>query len=172
MSLKRVGPDHPSCCQRQTPTGNCDYQAVPGGLYCALHGGSGGAAAEERRELRNFKLNSAFAGRAKELGNSPAIKNLTDEIALMRTALEVIFNSIKSEHEMLVYSDKIEKLTKGIQNLIESLQKMQEKNKELMSRDRVMQIFDDLMTKIVERVSDPDVIAHLANDSFEIISKM
>jgi hypothetical protein len=171
MSLKRVGIEHPLVCQSSTPSGPCEYQAEPGASKCALHGGCQTSQASEKKELRNYKLNNAFAGRARELGTSPAIKTLTDEIALLRTALEVIFNSIKTENEMLLYTDKIERLTNGIQKLLESAHKLQEKNKELMSRDQVVGLFDRLLEKIIERIPDPDVISALAADAFEIISK-
>lgn len=171
MGLERVGPDHPQCCKRNNPTSACHYKAEPGSEYCSLHGGSAASAANGRQELRNYKLNSVYAGRAKQLGDSPAIKNLNDEIALLRTTLEVVFNSIKSENEMLLYVDKIEKLVKGVQNAVESLQKLQEKNKELLSRDTVMAIFDGLMDKIVEHIQDPDTIKCLADEGFSIIQK-
>jgi hypothetical protein len=171
MPLERVGVEHPLVCKGVTPSGPCEYKSEPGAEACALHGGSGTSQASERRELRNYKLNSAFAGRAKELGDSPAIKSLNDEIALLRTALEVIFNNIKTENEMLLYVDKIEKITNGIQKLLESTQKLQEKNKELMSRDQVVGLFDRLLDKIIERISDSDTIKQLADDAYEILSK-
>jgi hypothetical protein len=169
--LNRVGPDHPRVCQGNTGTGPCCYEAMPGASFCGLHGGGNAAAGQARKELRNYKLNSIYAERTQELGSSPNIKNLSDEIALLRVSLEVIFNSIKSENEMLLYVDKIEKLTKGIQGLLETLQRLQEKNKELLGRDTVVQIFDALMEKICERVQDPDIILALAEDGHGIIAR-
>lgn len=169
--LNRVGPDHPRACQGNTGNGPCCYEAMEGAQFCGLHGGGGTSAAQARRELKNYKLNSIYSDRVKEFGNSPGIKSLTDEIALLRTALEVIYNGIKTENEMLLYSDKVERLAKSIQGLLETAQKLQEKNKELLGRDVVIAIFDSLMEKICERVSDPDVILALANDGYNIIAK-
>lgn len=169
--LTRVGPDHPRACQGNTGSGPCSYEQEPNSLFCSLHGGCATSAGHARRELKNYKLNDLYGTRTKELASSPGIKNVTDEIALLRVSLETIFNSIKSENEMLLYVDKIEKLTKGIQGLIETLQKMQEKNKELLGRDTVIAIFDALMEKICERVRDPDIILALAEDGHGIIAR-
>lgn len=169
--LNRVGPDHPRVCQGNAGSGPCCYEAMDGALFCGLHGGGPAGAGQIRRELKNYKLNALYGDRVKEFGNSPGIKSLTDEIALLRVSLEVIFNSIKSENEMLLYVDKIEKLTKGIQGLLETLQKLQEKNKELLGRDTVIAIFDALMEKICERVHDPDIILALAEDGHGIIAR-
>lgn len=169
--LQRVGPDHPEACQSNTGNGPCCYKREPNSLFCAIHGGGASSAAGERRELQNYKLNSVFADRASQLSNSPRIKSLTDEIALVRTALETVFNSIKSENEMVLYVDRIEKLSTTVSKLITTLQNIQEKNKELLGREVVMSIFDQILEKIVQRVGDPDVIKCLADDAYEIILK-
>jgi hypothetical protein len=170
--LERVGSDSPHCCQGETGSGPCVYKAVPGSKFCSLHGGGCTALAQDRQELRNYQLSVAkFADRARSLGSSPGIKNLSDEIALMRVTLETVFNSISSENEMLLYADRIEKLTHGIQKLVESWQKIQERNNELLGREQVMAIFDALLIKIVEKVKDPDILKQLAEDAFEIITK-
>lgn len=169
--FRRVGSDHPRVCQGNVGTGPCCYEAVEGAQFCSLHGAGATGSGQARRELKNYRLNNIFGDRVKELGASPGIKSLTDEIALLRVSLEVIFNSIKNENEMYLYIDKIEKLTKGIQSLLETLQKLQEKNKELLGRDTVIAIFDQLMEKICERVHDPDIILALAEDGHGIIAR-
>lgn len=171
MALKRVGTDHPRVCQRANPTGPCVYEAEPGALYCAMHGGSGAALAAKDQELRNYKLNNVLGGRTRELASSPGVKNLNDEIALMRATLETVVNSLDTASAVILHVEKIERLNKGIRDTIEVFQKLQEKNKELLGRDTVLAIFDAIMTKIAERVTDPDVIQALAQDGCEIISK-
>lgn len=169
--LTRVGPDHPRVCQGNTGAGPCSYESEFGSVFCSLHGAAGSTKATEKRELRNYRLNSAFADRADGLAKSPGLKNLTDEIALLRVALETIFNGIQNANEMLLYSDKIEKLAKTITSTVESLQKLQEKNKELLSREQVLVIFDSLMNLIVQHVKDPDALLQLAQEGSNVISK-
>lgn len=168
--LERVGPDHPQACQGGK-NGPCPYKAEPGSDRCSIHGGSASSAASKRLELKNYKINSLYAERAADHASSPVVKNLTDEIGLMRTSLEVVFNSISSASEMLLYVDKIQKMTEGISKLITTLQTLQEKNKELLGRDTVMSIIDQILEKIVLRIDDPDIIQALADDCYQVVVK-
>jgi len=77
---------------------------------------------------------------------------------------------MSSANDVLLYSDKIEKLSKEIRGQIETLQKVQERNKELMSRDHVMTLMDRMVGIMVGAVKDPDELRNLA-DQVEIIVK-
>jgi hypothetical protein len=169
--LQRVGTDHPECCQGTTGSQQCEYKRVAGSPYCQVHGPVSMQAAAEKAELKQYRLNSIFAGRAKDFAKSSQVKNLTDEIALMRTTLEGVFNGINNVNELMLYSDKIDKLSSGIAKLTDTWQKLQERNKELMGRDEVIALFDELLNKIIERVTDPDAIALLAEDCRVILEK-
>lgn len=169
--IERVGANHPDVCQGNTGKGPCEYRQVPGSPFCSIHGAGNSVGNTARRDLRNLRLNSTFGQRAGELASSTGVKTLTDEIALMRVTLETVFNGIKDGNEMLLYVDKIEKLTKGIQSLVESWQKIQEKNKELLDRTTVTAIWDQLIGLIVDKVEDPDVVRAIAEEGMEIISK-
>ena len=170
-AITRVSENDSSRCQGSTGKGPCCYKQAPNSQFCPLHGGSRGGAVAERTELRNYKLSGVYGDRAKEIASGSCVKNLADEIALMRAALETVFNSIKSDNDMLLYMDKINKLTDGINKLVVSWQKLEVANKELLGRDTVLRIFDQLMEKIVELVSDPDVVLQLAEDGHGIIAR-
>lgn len=170
-AIQRVGVDHPDVCRGNTGAGPCEFLQVPGSPYCPVHGSSTSQISAEKAELRQYKLNSIFATRAKDFHKSNNVKNLGDEIALMRTTLEAVFNHLNGPNELLLYCDKIEKLANGIAKLIESWQKLQERNKELMAREEVIALFDGLLNKILERVTDPEVIAMLAEDCRVILER-
>lgn len=171
QAIERVGVSHPECCEANNANGQCEYRRVSGSRNCPVHAGGAAVGGQEKRELTNLRLNSLYGNRAKELSGKGSVKNLTDEIALMRVALETIFNMIESANDMFIHVDKIDKLTSGIMKLIESWQKIQEKNKELLGRETVMAIFDQLIEAIVLRVKDPDVVKALADDGYNIIIK-
>lgn len=169
--IVRVSANDPQRCQGSTKNGPCYYKQVSGSTCCPLHGGAASELAQDKRELRNYRLNTAAGERAKEMSGSGDVKNLGDEIHLMRAALETVFNNIQSPNDMMIHMDKIHKLTDGIGKLAATWQKLEKENKELLGRDTVLMIFDQLLSKIAERVNDPDVVAALAEDSFDIISK-
>lgn len=168
--LERVGADHPQACQGGS-NGACVYKSEPGSDRCSLHAGSAKSAASKRAEHRNYKLNALFGDRANQLADSPKIKSLTEEIGLMRVALETIFNAITDANSMLLYADRIEKMVKGIQNLVTTTQSLQEKNKELLGRETVMSIIDQILEKIILRIDDPDIVKALADDCYEVVLK-
>jgi hypothetical protein len=169
--INRVGVDHPEVCGGNTGAGPCTYQREVGSLYCPLHGAANSKGTAEKAELRNLRINSIYAQRAKDLTQNSGIKCLGDEIALMRVTLETVFNSIKNENEMLMYADKIENLTKGVSNLVVAWQKLQERNKELLDRQTVMSIADGILEEIVRLVDNPDTIRQLADAIYNVVTK-
>lgn len=169
--IVRVSENDPQRCQGSTGRGPCGYKQAPGSQFCPLHGGSSSGVSQDRAALRNYKLAGAYGDRANGVAATGNVKNLADEIALMRVTLETIFNSIKSPNDMLLYADKIAKLTDGINKLVTGWQKLEVANKELLGRETVLNIFDQLMEKIVELVTDPDVILQLADSGHEIIAR-
>ena len=154
--FQRVSHRDPNCCRASIPTGQCSYKAVKGSQHCPLHGGSIKAAADNRAQLRNILLQGALAQRASELAGSTHLKDLTDEVALSRLTLEQVLKKCQTENDFLLYSDKINTTIKTVQSLVESLQKIQEKNKELIDRPTLMKIVDLILAVIVQYVNDPD----------------
>jgi len=154
--FERVGPRHPNCCQGTIATGRCNYKAVDGSQFCPLHGGGAAAAGTKRAELRNYVLSTAYAQRAGQLANSGHLKDLTDEVALSRLTLESLLKLCKTDNDFLIYGDKINATIKNVQVLVESLQKMQERNKELLDKQTLFSIADDILQIIVSHVTDPD----------------
>lgn len=171
QAIERVGMSHPECCEDRNVNSQCEYRRVTGSRFCPVHAGGNAEKQMEKRELLNLKINTVWGDRAKEIAGKSSVKNLTDEIALMRVTLESMFNTIETPREMLLYVDKIDKMSNGIMKLIESWQKIQEKNKELLGRETVISIFDQLIEVIVANVSDPDTLKKLADEAHGIITK-
>lgn len=168
--IQRVGQTDPDCCKGTTGSRGCEYRKIPGTDFCPLHTSGASVKANERKELRNYRINSLLGDRFRELSGSTLVKNNTEEIALLRGTLETIVNNMSSANDVLLYSDKIEKLSKEIRGQIETLQKVQERNKELMSREHVMSLMDQMVGIMVGVIKDPDDLRNLA-DQVEIIVK-
>lgn len=154
--FERVGIKHPNCCKGHTGSGQCNFKAVENSAFCMIHGGRAKVAPNRASALKNYLIDTKIGQRAGELANSPALKDLTDEVALTRVTLEGIFKNIKNDTDFLIYYDKIAQLVRSVQILLESMQKMQEKNKELIDRQTLMIIADSIVTIIIQFVDDPD----------------
>jgi hypothetical protein len=155
-ALERVSARDPMRCQGNNGQGPCSYRAVPGSQFCPLHGGSMTAIATSKHALRNYILQADIGQRAQELANNPNLKNLTDEIALSRLTLENIFKQIKTSTDFLLFSDKITSILNVTKNLIESYQKIQERNRELVDRATLFTIAEGILAIIVNFIKDPD----------------
>lgn len=169
--LERVGADHPEACQGNTGNGPCSYKAETPSRFCSLHGGAMAAVSDEKVQLRAYKLNAIHGERARAHSSNDNVKNLAVEISLLKTTLESVWNGLATANDMLIHSDKIEKLTTAIGKLVVAWQKVQEQNKELLGRETVLALFDALMEKIVEHVEDPDVIRKLAEEGHGILTR-
>lgn len=166
MSL--VGSGHPNACDFRMPDGPCPYQKLPGQQYCQKHA-TCQLFHDNKAQLQNYIINSAYGKRAAEMATSPHLKSLTDEIVLTRVALESLFRKIQTDDDIIVYNDRIIALTNNIQKLMESAQKIQERNRELLDRTTIFSIADAIMGIIAVQIDDPDKLSLIAEQIYESI---
>lgn len=150
----RVGPRHPNKCQHSE---QCHYQAVQGARSCPLHGGCITEQSNDRAQLKQLILRGALAQRAGEVNSGGQLKQLNDEVVIAKVLLESLVNLIKTPTDVMIYSDKITNTLKTTQSLVESLQKLQERNKELLDRETLFKIAESILTVITQHVLDPDL---------------
>lgn len=157
---ERVAETDPNRCQGiigGSQAGQCNYKAVPGCKFCMMHGGSGQASDNKKGALKNYRIQQ-WGEQIGDKANSSDIKSLREEIGILRMLMETTLNHCKNANDLLIYSDKIGHLTEKIQKLVESCQKMEEKNNQLLDRKVVIVIADSIVTLIGEYVTDPDML--------------
>jgi hypothetical protein len=170
--LDRVGHRHPEVCQAVVANGTpCEYRQVEGAKYCFLHGGAATAASTKRAELRNYILTGVYAKRAQDISNTSHAKNLSDELALCRVSLETIFNNINGPNEMLLHVDKIDKIVRTIEGLVNTTQKLQERGKELIDRETLFKMTDKILEIIVDNFKgEPDALIKMSEQIHGIVT--
>lgn len=109
--------------------------------------------------------------RADQMREGGRLKDLTDEVILARVLLEGLAKNIKSPSDYVIYSDKIAGVLKTTQGLVESLQKLQEKNKELVDRTTLFTIAEGILGVISQYVTDPDKQVAAGQEIYELIVK-
>lgn len=169
--LERVGVRDPNRCKQSNGSVPCIYKAVPGSDFCYLHGGSSTARALEKRQLRNIILQGEMGQRADEMIRGGRLKDLTDEVVLSRVLLEGIARQIKSPTDYVIFADKITTILKTTQSLVESLQRIQEKNKELVDRATLFTIAEGILAVIVHHIADPDLQRTVGEEIYGVIIK-
>lgn len=168
-ALERVGARDPMRCKKSNGDTACQYKCVVGSDFCHLHGGSATGRALEKKQLRNLILSGELGQRADAMLNGGRLKDLTDEVILSRVMLEGLAKNIKAPTDYIIYSDKINTTLKTTQSLIESLQKIQEKNKELVDRATLFTIAEGILGVITAHVSDPDLQRQIGEEIYAII---
>jgi hypothetical protein len=155
--------DDPLRCQgigNGNGVGQCMYRHVPGSQYCPRHGGGVQLNKNKEAALKNYKL-TQYQARVGELSTNPEIKNLREEIGILRMTLENILNQCETANKLLLYTDKITNLTDKIEKLVRSCQHMEEKNNNLLDRKVVFIIADSIVTLVAQYIEDPDIVAIL-----------
>lgn len=168
-ALERVGARDPMRCKKSNGNVACFYKCVPGSDFCNLHGGGATGRALERKQLRNIILQGEIGKRAGEMLTGGRLKDLTDEVILSRVMLEGLLKNIKSPTDYIVYADKVNTTLKTTQSLVESLQKIQEKNKELVDRATLFMIAEAILGVITAHIDDPDLQRQIGEEIYAVI---
>lgn len=153
--MERVPEDSKERCQSVFAGGQCPYKREPHSEYCIMHGGNKAAEAIRKRASHDYKLQT-WQERVDDLAGSQHVKNLRGEIGILRMALENIINLIKTPQQFPIFSDKIQSLARDLKGLIEVAQKIEERNKELLSKTEVFNIADAVINILAKYITDPD----------------
>ena len=180
-SIERVDEDDPWRCQSTTKKGQCRNKATTLGGTCAVHGGNKTIQAIEKKDMRNYKL-AKFQVALNRHANSPRLKSLNDEVAILRMTLEEVLNSCDCEHDLMLQSHlisdlvvKIEKLVKSCHSLESSLGMMLDKQTILAFAQKVIEVvskeeleesqLESISNGILQAVGD---IGSLCNEEAEV----
>lgn len=161
---EKVGEKDPDRCQgliaNGPHAGQCNYRASPGSKFCSLHGGHNAVNQEKKAAIRNYKLRQ-YQERVGELADSTSIKDLREEIGIIRMTLEAILNQCENPNKLLIYSGQITNLVMMVSKLIQTCQQLEERNNNLLERKVVIIIADSIVTLIGQYITDPEVLNEL-----------
>lgn len=168
----RCAEDDPRRCQaviRGSQAGQCFYKAVDNCDYCPMHGGGKQENLNKKAALAGYRL-TQYGERVGDFANSPEIKNLREEIGIVRMTLETLLNSLQGTNQLLIHIDKITNLVNQIQKLVSAAQVLEEKNNNLLDRKVVIVIADSIVTLIGQYITDPDELNEIGTKICESIA--
>lgn len=157
-------------CQAVISTGQCQNKIVIGCNYCPSHGGSKFQKKQQEQALNNYRLNK-FHARLKEMRTASTIKDLRDEIGILRLMLEERFNSFATTNEMILQSGAIGDLVMKIEKLVTSCHKLDEKTKLVVDKAVVITIAEQLIASISRNVKDPEAVDKIVADFTNIMNE-
>ncbi len=169
QSFIRVEADDPTCCQGLNKFGPCNIQAVPGQKFCKLHFGIGNKIAEQTA-VRNYRINK-YQHRINEFADSDSVKNLHEEIGVLRLLLETTMNKCQSDTDLLLYSSKIADLVVKLEKLVASCHKLELATGQLVNKANMM-FMGDVIIQIIGEVCPADKIAGVQERIMRTITEM
>lgn len=168
----RVEDDDPTRCHAVnvgSSRDQCHFQAVPNSHYCPLHGGGKQEDLNKKAALAGYRLQQ-YQERVGEFAHNPEIKNLRAEIGILRMTLENVLNQCENANKLLIYSDKISHMVGQISKLIDTAQRLEEKNNSLLDRKIVIIIADSIVTLIGQYITDPEKLTEIGSKICESIT--
>ncbi len=161
-NMVRVEEDSPNRCQSTFSGGQCVYEVIPGTNYCKMHC-SGVAKAMEQTKIRNYRLQQ-YQSRINEKADSDSVKNLREEIGILRLILEEVINRCKDDNDLMIYSSKIADLVLKIEKVVTSCHRLETSLGQTLDKTTIMNISTRIINIISEYVSDENTMNNVIND--------
>ena len=169
--------DDPHRCQATIPSkGQCINMASKTedgkyGSFCMAHGGNRFIEKEKKDSLRNYQLDK-FKARLSRHAESPGIKSLRDEIAILRMMLEERLNRCKDETDLVLQSGPISDLVMKIDKIVGSCHKLEGSMGQLLDKQAILQFASEVIEVIGDAVKDEVAIEKIGNSIMEIVGRM
>lgn len=160
---ERVREDDPERCQKVNGQGQCWFRRLEGSDYCKVHTPGIVAAKASKERIRNYKLGQ-YQQRVGELADNSQVKNLREEIAILRLTLETTLNRCLGENDLLIHSNKIMMLAGQIQRLVESCHKIEQATGFLLDKIALTKIVFQIVEVCEKRINDEGMRALISND--------
>jgi hypothetical protein len=176
QSFERCDPNDPDRCNGPSKThGQCPFKAAQGSKYCPRHGGNKAIEAQKSDNIYQYRLGK-YQARHREFTSDPQIKNLRQEIGVLRMLLEEVFSYIEvaatkdDRVTLLITMPRIQSLITTIGDLVMKCDKIETKMGQTLDRASIMNIGSMIINVISQHVSDETVLDTIASEIVEAIS--
>ncbi len=154
IPLERVSTTSPFRCQASAKEGQCCNKRTPNSEFCSFHGGSSKERKFTQKKAISYKLQQFQEKRLTELISDDDLKNLREEIGLLRTLLELLLNTITESGKFVLFADKIMLLVSQIRKTVECTHLMESKTSELIDRRIVVMIAGNAIKIVATYVAE------------------
>jgi len=156
-------------CTSATSNGQCPNRPVEGGKNCILHGGNKQLKAIEQEKLRNYRLGK-WQARINELSDSDRIKDLSEDIAILRMTLENIISQCETDTDLLMMQPRIQGMVQAIEKTVTSTTKLEISLKEMLDKQSLINLAMRIQSIISQHIQDPDTLEAIAQDIEEALT--
>ena len=168
--IRPCEPDDPNRCQATSANGQCTNLSVKNGRVCLVHGGNKVIEKQNKDGLKNYRL-TKYSQRVSEFSNSSHIKDIRDEIGILRILLEEKFNACANQNELLLQASHISELIMKINTLVSSCHKLETLLGLVLDKATVVTIAEQTVAIISKYVKDANTLDDISNEIMDIIEK-
>lgn len=162
--IKRItSEDDPERCQAVNSQGQCRNKHVPGGSVCLVHGGNKQIQSQKTKSLNNYRLDR-WKARLQRFSHSDKLKNLHDEIGILRMVLEEVLTQCHKPNDLIMRSQQISQMVLNIDKVVTSCHKLENSMGQLLDRSALIQFAGKVVDIIAARITDPDLLDEVARE--------
>jgi len=168
--------EDPERCQGRCANGQCPNKGLrksDGTVYpfCKVHGGYSSEASENKENYRNYQL-TKFQARLQRHATSPQIKNLRDEVGILRMMLEEKLNHCSDANDLIMQSGAISDLVLKIEKLVGSCHKLEGSMNQLLDKQAILQFASEVITEISTEIRDAVVLDRITGKLMAAIGRI
>lgn len=169
--ITKCAEDDPHRCQCVIASkGQCQNLAVEGGTMCLAHGGNKQLESIEKSSLKNYKL-GRFRERLERHSGSANIKNLCDEIGILRMSLEIRLEQCTSEMDLILQSGPISDMVMKIERVVTSCHKLEGSMGTLLDKQAILQFANNVIGIIVDECSDEEIVGKIGDRILTLVGE-
>jgi len=171
---KMESPTDPERCQGTTKLGQCEFKGVKlasggHGAYCMIHGGNQALKNEANAGLRQYRL-GRWQAQLERFADSPILKDLRDEIGILRMILEEKILQANTPMELALMAGPISDLVMKVEKLVSSCHKLEGSMGHHLDKAAIIQLAGQMTTIMSMHLKDqPELLNKIGADFVNLI---
>lgn len=153
--------DDPRRCLAVSGNRQCNNLAEEGFDYCNYHN-SGQRLKLKKDQERQYLLTN-WRKEVDHFANHAQVKNLREEIGILRLLMQTVLNRCKDEDDLMIYTPRIMELTQRVERVVDTCHKMEEKTQFLVDKNQIVHLAEQILLIISEFVLDSNVLSLIAD---------
>lgn len=163
--------DDPDRCQGVGQHGQCPFKRTPPSKFCPRHGGNKAAESAAKEAIRNYQL-TKYKARIDQFADNPKVKDLREEIAILRMCLETVVNRCNDANDLMLSSNKISDLVMKIDKIVVSCHKLEASTGQLLDRQAALNFASEIVKIVANHVEDSEIVATISEEILQALGTL
>lgn len=169
--FERCEPDSKYRCQGVGKKGQCPFKAMPESKYCARHGGSMAGASVRKEQARLYKL-AMWSERIGQQADHPKIKDLREEIGILRITLESKLKACENEQELLMRAGSITEMVREISKTVRMCHALELSLGTVLDKQQATTWVQEISVVLGRYIDDTDILEMISEDLLESLERI